>query len=450
MKIAYKGFNKDWKCRDYQFAVGENYARVGKVEECASGFHACAYPLDVFDYYSPHSSVFALVKLSGEMSEGDSKIAAEKIEIVRELQIHDVVSAAVKYIFDNSVSEGASSATGRSSIAIASGKNGLVEWITLDAQFVRTHEYARAVPQRRRRVFVVRDIGDWQSRGPLFLESEGLLGNPPPSRKTREEVAGTIGARTGCSIGAQDAMNGHMVPVCMSTGQAGAEIGIGIGTTLNCNHEAPIAFIARDYGNDATRDVAPTMRSLCKGADGHQSGGAGLAVCMPINTQIATRHEAMGEDTGLGIGADGAAAYKLQAAHCHAVAYIGGIDSENNGHLMDDATGPLMKGSPTGGGRPLPAIVYRTNAAGQVMNQGDVSATINTFTDPTAQFLHHQMHVRRLTPTECARLQGFPDDHLSQVPDASDTQMYKALGNSMAVNVMRLIAIRIDNAVTLA
>ena len=54
------------------------------------------------------------------------------------------------------------------------------------------------------------------------------------------------------------------------------------------------------------------------------------------------------------------------------------------------------------------------------------------------------MRVRRLTPTECARLQGFPDDFLSQVPGASDSAMYKALGNSMAVNVMQCLGERIQ------
>ena len=53
------------------------------------------------------------------------------------------------------------------------------------------------------------------------------------------------------------------------------------------------------------------------------------------------------------------------------------------------------------------------------------------------------MVVRRLTPIECARLQGFPDDYLSQVPGVSDTAQYKALGNSMAVPVMRWIGERI-------
>jgi len=89
------------------------------------------------------------------------------------------------------------------------------------------------------------------------------------------------------------------------------------------------------------------------------------------------------------------------------------------------------------------AVAFRTNAAGQVMDQGDVSATINTFTDPTSQFLYQQMQVRRLTPAECERLQGFSDGY-TNIPGASDSARYKALGNSMAVNVMQLIGQRIQ------
>ena len=97
--------------------------------------------------------------------------------------------------------------------------------------------------------------------------------------------------------------------------------------------------------------------------------------------------------------------------------YVGGVDYENNAHTMDEPTGPLLKGSPTGGGRPLPAIA-------------------------TA------MQVRRLTPVECERLQGFPDNYTNipwrNKPESPDGPRYKAMGNSMAVPVMRWIGERIQ------
>ncbi len=99
---------------------------------------------------------------------------------------------------------------------------------------------------------------------------------------------------------------------------------------------------------------------------------------------------------------------------------IGGVDYENNAHGPDDVTGPLLKGSPTGGGRPLPAVALAN------------------------------MAVRRLTPTECERLQGFPDSY-TNIPwrkkeESPDGPRYKALGNSMAVPVMAWIGRRIADA----
>ena len=98
--IAYKGFNTDLTCRDFQFRIGETYTHEGKVEACASGFHACENPLDVFRYYNP-TSRFAIVECLGEInkeSNGDSKIACGSIHIKAEIGLPNLISKAVDLI----------------------------------------------------------------------------------------------------------------------------------------------------------------------------------------------------------------------------------------------------------------------------------------------------------------------------------------------------------------
>ena len=98
---AYKGFDANWKCRDFQYAVGETYNHESAVKACSSGFHACENPLDVFSYYSPTDSKFAKVTLSGEFSReagGDSKVATGSITIGAEISIPTLASEAVKWV----------------------------------------------------------------------------------------------------------------------------------------------------------------------------------------------------------------------------------------------------------------------------------------------------------------------------------------------------------------
>lgn len=99
--IAYKGFDENWQCRGFQYKVGKTYEHKGEVKVCESGFHACEYPLNVFDYYEPAKSKFALVEMSGEIAKeenSDTKIAAAKIHIKAELKIPDLVNSAVEWI----------------------------------------------------------------------------------------------------------------------------------------------------------------------------------------------------------------------------------------------------------------------------------------------------------------------------------------------------------------
>ncbi|HHF5553931.1 TPA: hypothetical protein ACPPDJ_001547 [Haemophilus influenzae] len=98
--IAYKGFKQDWTCRGYQYEVGKTYEHKGNVEACESGFHACEYPLDVLNYYSPAVSKFAVVKMSGETSKDsdDTKIASAKITIETEINLPEMIKKAVEWI----------------------------------------------------------------------------------------------------------------------------------------------------------------------------------------------------------------------------------------------------------------------------------------------------------------------------------------------------------------
>ena len=100
--IAYKGFDKDLKCRDTQYEVGKTYEMDGDIKCCNSGFHACENPLDVFDYYAPADSRYCKVEQSGTLSKDadNSKVASSQIRIQCEIGLKGIIEAGVKFIFD--------------------------------------------------------------------------------------------------------------------------------------------------------------------------------------------------------------------------------------------------------------------------------------------------------------------------------------------------------------
>lgn len=148
--------------------------------------------------------------------------------------------------------------------------------------------------------------------------------------------------------------------------------------------------------------------------NGQGCATAAVAQPMPINTMVALRHEALGEGTGFGIGEPGDPAYTLTKGNSHAVAQSIGWDEELNASV--EQSGTLLRGGQ--GGR----------------HDGVMTPT---------------MQVRRLTPVECERLQGFPDNYTAipwrkkPASECPDGPRYKALGNSWAVPVVRWIGKRI-------
>ena len=136
--ISYKGFDANLQCRGFQYEVGKEYEHEGNVEVCSSGFHACEYPLDVFNYYPPSGSRFAAVQQSGKLirHEDDSKVASQKISISAELTLPGIIKAAIEYTFSrckpvdpgspasSTGNRGAASSTGDYGAASSTGYQG--------------------------------------------------------------------------------------------------------------------------------------------------------------------------------------------------------------------------------------------------------------------------------------------------------------------------------------
>ena len=129
---SYKGFNKDMTCRGFQYEEGKEYEEES-VEVCDHGFHACEYPLDCLNYYSPNESVYHEVEQSGEIQKhnDDTKVASTKIKIGAEISIAGLVKAAIEYTVkrvnkeaESDENHGASSATGDCGASSATGNKG--------------------------------------------------------------------------------------------------------------------------------------------------------------------------------------------------------------------------------------------------------------------------------------------------------------------------------------
>ncbi|EHO9211300.1 hypothetical protein KNC64_004104 [Salmonella enterica] len=100
--MTFKGFNKNLKCRDFQFEIGKTFHHDGKVEACGSGFHACECPFDVFSYYPPAESRYAETisfGITDSEEGGDTKIASSSITIKDELTLPQFIQRGIEWIW---------------------------------------------------------------------------------------------------------------------------------------------------------------------------------------------------------------------------------------------------------------------------------------------------------------------------------------------------------------
>ena len=100
--IAYKGFDKDLKCRDFQYEVGKEYQMDGEIKCCKRGFHACESPFEVWDHYDMINSRFAEVEQSGtiDREKNSTKICSSHIKIKAELKLVDIINLGVEWFKD--------------------------------------------------------------------------------------------------------------------------------------------------------------------------------------------------------------------------------------------------------------------------------------------------------------------------------------------------------------
>ena len=154
---GFKGFDKDLKCRGFQYEIGKDYEQEGIVKCCERGFHFCENPFDVFRYYSPSDSRYCEVEGDGNADEAndDSKVATSNIHISAEIGLNGLIKAGVKFILDkvnfndskstntgdrsaatNTGDYSAATVEGKESVAIVTGRDGRARgalgcWIVL-------------------------------------------------------------------------------------------------------------------------------------------------------------------------------------------------------------------------------------------------------------------------------------------------------------------------------
>ena len=99
---GYKGFDKDFKCKDLQYEVGKTFTHTGEVLLCSSGLHFCENPLDVLRYYQPATSRYAEVEAEGvsENKEDDSKRVSSSLHVKAEITLSALIGIGVKFLLN--------------------------------------------------------------------------------------------------------------------------------------------------------------------------------------------------------------------------------------------------------------------------------------------------------------------------------------------------------------
>lgn len=360
-----------------------------------------------------------------------------------------------------------------------------IAWRVLDAQYF-------GVPQRRNRVFVIGCLGDWRPAAAVLFEPESMRWNSPPRRETGKDVAETITRGAGGGSGgyndrgdgggnlicvevapcltttmdkgmtADRVRGGEFVihsidtefnytgdqcgtllkssptgggrqPIVMAHGQPNAEIVRDGSPSLTCNHESPIVFNWNRTNVDETvSEIANSLQAnsgqaLCYGIPGNWIGrkpeNGGIATEPPVNLSPC-----------------------LTKADRHGVAYCfqPRVGRNGRGNLSPVAYPLTAEAGKTSKGDSANLVCFAQNSRDELREMNVSGALCARPGVKQQSYLRDGFSIRRLTPLEYERLQGFPDQYTKISGKTKDAPRYRACGNSMAVPVMRWIGERID------
>ncbi len=300
-----------------------------------------------------------------------------------------------------------------SSYGLVSGPKGRAAWAVKDAQFF-------GLAQRRKRVIVVADFGNGADPAAVLFEPESVCRDTPPSREAGQNVAPTISARPtgGGGLGTDFDLDGGLIS---STGDVAHCLNAGGMGRQDYETETMVAHPLLAKGNsshDETLEtyVAHSLRG--EGFDASEDGTGRGTPIVPVSVALRGREDGstaeMGDDVS----------FALRASQ-------GGADKP---HVL----------APVAFAQNTRDEVRMINGDGQIAGALAANAGMKQQT-----YIQQHWAVRRLTPTECERLQGFPDGYTNipwrERPDSPDGPRYKSLGNSWAVPKFRWLGKRIES-----
>ena len=354
----------------------------------------------------------------------------------------------------------------------------------LDAQHVRVSSHPRGVPQRRRRVFVVGYLGDWRRAAAVLFEPESMRGDPPPRREAGKGVAPTISARPtgGGGLGTDFDLDGGLIPfdttqITHKANYSRPKAGDPCHPLAAGAHVPAIAIAAHETGQGWWKqdEASGTLRAE---GENRPSRPSHIIAVASVSGDVSHSLKAEGFDAsedGTGRadadivagrrvsckdhGADastGAAPTMRAMGHSGSHANAGGqlavafdLRGREGGAMPEGPHDTAnIRAASGGSSRSYVAFDVKNGLAPHGSAQvSDVGFPLKSSDHKDPQIVSNAYAVRRLTPTECERLQGFPDGwtlvpHTHGKP-AADGPRYKALGNSMAGNCMSWIGERI-------